>query len=105
MFVAALEISRLVVVWKGNVHYIMAIGNLPPEQGTFVYKPANATDLAAILTNFVARSQTLAQTVPGARSLFRPLSKFEAPVQVFTNKGTNSTSLVRPKAPTVRCRP
>jgi general secretion pathway protein D len=92
MFVAALEVSRLAVVTKGNVHQIVAMGELPPERGAFVYKlkHANATDLAAILTNLVARSQTVAQAAPGTRPLFRPLSEFEAPVQVFADKATNS---------------
>lgn len=92
MFVAALEVSRLAVVTKGGVHQIVAMGDLPPERGAFVYKlkHANATDLAAILTNLVARSQTVAQTAPGTRPLFRPLSEFEAPVQVFADKATNS---------------
>ncbi len=92
MFVAALEVSRLAVVSKGNVHQIVAMGELPPERGAFVYrlKHANATDLAAILTNLVARSQTIAQTTPGTRPLFRSLSEFEAPVQVFADKATNS---------------
>lgn len=92
MFVAALEVSRLAVIPKGNVHQIVAMGDLPPERGAFVYKlkHANATDLAAILTNLVARSQTVAQTAPGTRPLFRPLSEFEAPVQVFADKATNA---------------
>ncbi len=92
MFVAALEVSRLTVITKGNVHQIVAMGDLPPERGAFVYKlkNANATDLAAILTNLVARSQTVAQTAPGARPPFRPLSEFEAPVQVFADKATNA---------------
>ena len=92
MFVAALEVSRLAVITKGNVNQIVAMGDIPPERGVFVYKlkNANATDLAAILTNLVARSQTVAQTAPGARPLFRPLSEFEAPVQVFADKATNS---------------
>lgn len=92
MFVAALEVSRLAVVSKGNVHQIVAMGELPPERGAFVYKlkHANATDLAAILTNLVARSQTILQTTPGTRPLFRSLSEFEAPVQVFADKATNA---------------
>jgi len=92
MFVAALEVSRLTVIPKGNVNQIVAMGDLPPERGVFVYKlkNANATDLAAILTNLVARSQTVAQTAPGARPPFRSLSEFEAPVQVFADKATNS---------------
>jgi general secretion pathway protein D len=92
MFVAALEVSRLAVITKGNVYQVVAMGELPPERGAFVYKlkHANATDLAAILTNLVARSQTVVQTTPGTRPLFRPLSEFEAPVQVFADKATNS---------------
>ena len=92
MFVSALEVSRLAVVSKGNVHQIVAMGELPPERGAFVYKlkNANATDLAAILTNLVARSQTIVQTAPGTRPPFRPLSEFEAPVQVFADKATHS---------------
>lgn len=92
MFVAALEVSRLAVIPKGNVNQIVAMGELPPERGAFVYKlkNANATDLAAILTNLVARSQTVAQTAPGLRPPFRALSEFEAPVQVFADKATNS---------------
>jgi general secretion pathway protein D len=95
MFVAALEVSRLAVIPKGNVNQIVAMGDLPPERGVFVYKlkNANATDLAAILTNLVARSQTVAQTAPGARPPFRALSEFEAPVQVFADKATNSIIL------------
>ena len=71
MFVAALEVSRLAVITKGNVHQIVAMGELPPERGVFVYKlkNANATDLAAILTNLVARSQTVAQTAPGTTTV------------------------------------
>ena len=92
MFVAALEVSRLAVIAKGNIHQIVAMGELPPERGAYVYKlkNANATDLAAILTNLVARSQTVVQTTPGTRPLFRSLSEFEAPVQVFADKATNS---------------
>ena len=92
MFVAALEVSRLAVITKGNINQVVAMGELPPERGAFVYKlkHANATDLAAVLTNLVARSQSVIQTSPGTRPLFRPLSEFEAPVQVFADKATNS---------------
>jgi len=57
MFVAALEVARLAVVPKGNTHQIVQMGDLPPERGVYVYKlkNANATDLAAVLTNLVAR--------------------------------------------------
>src|SRR5215813_7457571 len=92
MFVSALEVSRLAVVPKGNVYQIVPMGELPPERGVFVYKlkHANATDLAAVLTNLVARSQTVAQVTPGVRPPIRPLTEFEAPVQVFADKATNS---------------
>src|SRR5215208_5246886 len=55
MFVAALEVARLAVVPKGSVYQIVQMGDLPPERGVFVYKlkHANATDLAAVLTNLV----------------------------------------------------
>ncbi|HEX9137857.1 MAG TPA: secretin N-terminal domain-containing protein, partial [Nitrospirota bacterium] len=92
LFVSALEVSRLAVVPKGPVYQIVPMGELPPERGIFVYKlkNANATDLAAVLTNLVARSQTVAQTTPGTRPPIRPLTEFEAPVQVFADKATNS---------------
>jgi general secretion pathway protein D len=92
LFVSALEVSRLAVLSKGPVYQIVPMGELPPERGVFVYKlkNANATDMAAILTNLVARSQTVAQTAPGIRPPIRPLSEFEAPVQVFADKATNS---------------
>lgn len=92
LFVSALEVSRLAVVLKGPVYQIVPMGDLPPERGVFVYKlkHANATDLAAVLTNLVARSQTVAQTAPGARPPIRPITEFEAPVQVFADKATNS---------------
>ena len=92
LFVSALEVSRLAVVAKGVVYQIVPMGELPPERGVFVYKlkHANATDLAAVLTNLVARSQTVAQVTPGVRPPIRPLTEFEAPVQVFADKATNS---------------
>ena len=92
LFVSALEVSRLAVVPRGPVYQIVPMGELPPERGVFVYKlkNANATDLAAVLTNLVARSQTVAQTSPGVRPPIRPLTEFEAPVQVFADKATNS---------------
>ncbi|HKT33202.1 MAG TPA: secretin N-terminal domain-containing protein [Nitrospira sp.] len=92
LFVSALEVSRLAVVAKGPVYQIVPMGELPPERGVFVYKlkHANATDLAAVLTNLVARSQTVTQTTAGVRPPMRPLTEFEAPVQVFADKATNS---------------
>jgi general secretion pathway protein D len=66
LFVSALEVSRLAVVPRGPVTQIVQMGELPPERGVFVYKlkHANATVLAAVLTNLVARSQTVSQTTP-----------------------------------------
>jgi general secretion pathway protein D len=85
-------VARIAVVQKGNVYQIVQMGDLPPERGVFVYKlkNANATDLATVLTNLVARSQTVAQPTPGTRPPIRPLTEFEAPVQVFADKPTNS---------------
>ncbi len=100
LFVSALEVSRLAVVPKGPVYQIVPMGELPPERGVFVYKlkHANATDLAAVLTNLVARSQTVAQVTPGTRPPIRPLTEFEAPVQVFADKATNSIIISSTKA-------
>jgi len=100
LFVSALEVSRLAVVPKGPVYQIVPMGELPPERGVFVYKlkHANATDLAAVLTNLVARSQTVAQTAPGTRPPIRPLTEFEAPVQVFADKATNSVIISSTRA-------
>ncbi|CUQ65194.1 putative general secretion pathway protein D [Candidatus Nitrospira inopinata] len=100
MFVSALEVARLAVVPKGNVYQIVQMGDLPPERGVFVYrlKHANASDLAAVLTNLVARSQTVAQMAPGMRPPMRPLTEFEAPVQVFADKATNSIIISSTKA-------
>lgn len=100
MFVSALEVARLAVVPKGSVYQIVQMGDLPPERSVYVYKlkHANATDLAAVLTNLVARSQTVAQTAPGARPPIRPLTEFEAPVQVFADKPTNSIIVSATKA-------
>lgn len=100
MFVSALEVARLAVVPKGNVYQIVQMGDLPPERAVYVYKlkNANATDLAAVLTNLVARSQTVAQSAQGTRPPMRPLTEFEAPVQVFADKPTNSIIISSTKA-------
>ena len=100
LFVSALEVSRLAVLPRGPVYQIVPMGELPPERGVFVYKlkHANATDLAAVLTNLVARSQTVAQITPGTRPPIRPLTEFEAPVQVFADKATNSIIISSTKA-------
>ncbi len=100
LFVSALEVSRLAVVPRGPVYQIVPMGELPPERGVFVYKlkHANATDLAAVLTNLVARSQTVSQVTPGVRPPIRPLTEFEAPVQVFADKATNSIIISSTKA-------
>lgn len=107
MFVSALEVARLSVVPKGSVYQIVQTGDLPPERGVYVYKlkNANATDLAAVLTNLVARSQTVAQTAPGTRPPLRPLTEFEAPVQVFADKPTNSIIISATKTAYSRLQP
>lgn len=106
MFLATLEIIRLAVVPKGGVYQIVQMSDLPPERGVFVYKlkHASATDLAAILTNLVARSQTVAQTTPGSRPPIRPLTEFEAPAQVFADKATNAVIISAAKNAYTRLR-
>lgn len=91
MFLATLEVSRLTAIPKGNVIQIVQTSEVPPERGVYVYKlkHANATDTVAILTNLVAKSQ-VPSIAPGARAPLRPVSEFEAPVQVFADKATNS---------------
>ena len=93
MFLAALEVNRLTAIPKGNVVEIVQSAEAPPERSVFVYKlrHASATDVAALLTNLVARaSATPISTTPGGRPPVRPLTEFEAPVQVFADKATNS---------------
>lgn len=93
MFLAALEVNRLMAIPKGNVMEIVASAEAPPERAVFVYKlkHANATDVAALLTNLVARAAAIpVSTSPGGRPPIRPLTEFEAPVQVFADKATNS---------------
>ncbi len=93
MFLAALEVNRLMAIPKGNVVEIVQAAEAPPERSVFVYKlkHASATDVAALLTNLVARaSATPISTSPGGRPPIRPLTEFEAPVQVFADKATNS---------------
>ena len=91
MFLAALEIRRLTAIPRGDVIQIAQIAEVPPERGAFVYrlKHASAPDTATVLTNLVARSLT-PPVAPGGRPPLRPLSEFEAPVQVFADKASNS---------------
>ncbi len=91
MFLATLEVSRLTAIPKGSVIQIVQTAEVPPERSVYVYKlkHANATDTVAILTNLVAKSQ-VPTVAPGGRLPMRPLSEFEAPVQVFADKATNS---------------
>lgn len=93
MFLAALEVNRLTAIPKGNVVEIVQTAEAPPERAVFVYKlrHANATDVAALLTNLVARAAAQpVSTQPGGRPPIRPLTEFEAPVQVFADKATNA---------------
>lgn len=91
IFLSALEVSRLAAIQKGNVIQIVQVAEAPPERGVFVYKlkHANATETAAVLNNLVAKSQVVS-TVAGSRPPLRPLSEFDAPVQVFADKPTNT---------------
>src|SRR5574341_855517 len=91
MFLAALEVRRLTAIPKGDIIQIAMVSEVPPERGAYVYrlKHAAAADIATVLTNLVARS--LAPPVaPGGRPPLRPQSEFEAPVQVFADKPSNS---------------
>lgn len=92
MFLAALEVSRLMAIPKGNVVQIVQTAEVPPERNVYVYKLkyANATDTAALLTNLVAKSSAVPAATPTGRPPFRPMTEFEAPVQVFADKATNS---------------
>src|SRR6185295_4265243 len=91
MFLAALEVRRLTAIPRGDVIQIAQIAEVPPERGAFVYrlKHAAATETATVLTNLVARSLT-PPVAPGGRPPLRPMSEFEAPVQVFADKPSNS---------------
>jgi len=91
MFLAALEVRRLTVIQKGKVLQVTQVADFPPERGAYVYrlKHASAADVATVLTNLVARSLA-PPMAPGGRPPLRPASEFEAPVQVFADKPTNS---------------
>jgi general secretion pathway protein D len=92
MFLAALEVSRLMAIPKGNVVQIVQTAEVPPERNVYVYKLkyANATDTAALLTNLVAKSSAVPTATTTGRPPLRPMTEFEAPVQVFADKATNS---------------
>ncbi len=92
MFLAALEVSRLMAIPKGNVVQIVQTAEVPPERNVYVYKLkyANATDTAALLTNLVAKSSAVPTATTTGRPPLRPMMEFEAPVQVFADKATNS---------------
>mgnify|MGYP001575623702 CR=1 FL=1 len=91
MFLAALEVRRLTAIPKGNIIQIAMAAEFPPERGAYVYrlKHAAAADMATVLTNLVARSLT-PPVAPGGRPPLRPASEFEAPVQIFADKPSNS---------------
>lgn len=99
MFLSALEVRRLSAVPKGDVIQIVQTAELPAERSVFVYrlKHAGATDTAAVLTSLVARSLNPAPA-PGGRPLLRPATEFEAPVQIFSDKSTNSLIMTATKA-------
>ncbi|TKB82026.1 MAG: hypothetical protein E8D45_01205, partial [Nitrospira sp.] len=84
MFLAALEVSRLTALPKGNIIQIVPVGEVPPEREVFVYKlkHANAADLSTMLVNLTAKSQT-AVLSPGTRPPLKPINEFDAPVSIF----------------------
>ncbi|MBA2253433.1 MAG: hypothetical protein H0W13_12150 [Nitrospirales bacterium] len=91
LFLSALEVRRLVAIPKGDVIQIVQVAEVPPERNAYVYKlkHAPAADTAAVLTNVVARSLN-PLPVTGGRPPLRPANEFEAPVQIFADKATNS---------------
>jgi general secretion pathway protein D len=91
MFLAALEVNRLTAIVKGNTIQIVQTAEAPPVRDVFVYRlrHANAVDVAAVLTNLVAKSQAVPVST-GGRPPLRPLNEFEAPVMVFADRATNS---------------
>lgn len=91
MFLAALEVSRLTALPKGNIIQIVPVGEVPPDRDVFVYKlkHANAAELSTMLVNLTAKSQTVTPTA-GARPPLKPINEFEAPVSIFADKPTNS---------------
>ncbi|WHZ15107.1 MAG: General secretion pathway protein D [Nitrospira sp.] len=91
IFLSALEVRRLAAIPKGNLIQIVQVADSPPERNVYVYKlkHALANDTAAVLTNVVARSSVAAPPV-GGRLPLRQANEFEASVQVFADKPTNS---------------
>lgn len=91
LFLSALEVRRLAAIPRGDVIQIVQVAEMPPERNVYVYKLRNAAaaDTAAVLTNVVARSVNPPAT-PGGRPPLRPSGEFEAPVQIFADKPTNS---------------
>jgi general secretion pathway protein D len=98
MFLSALEVRRLAAVPKGDVIMIVQAAEVPPERGVHVYKlnHASATDTATVLTSLVARSLN-PPPAPGGRPPLRPATEFEAPVQIFSDKATNSLIMTATK--------
>ena len=91
LFLSALEVRRLAAIPRGDVIQIVQVAEVPPERNVYVYKLRNAaaSDTAAVLTNVVARSANPPAT-PGGRPPLRQSGEFEAPVQIFADKPTNS---------------
>ncbi|MDQ6734588.1 MAG: hypothetical protein M3Z35_10845 [Nitrospirota bacterium] len=91
LFLSALEVRRLAAIPRGDVIQIVQVAEVPPERNVYVYKLKNAaaTDTAAVLTNVVARSVNPPPAV-GGRPPLRQSGEFEAPVQIFADKPTNS---------------
>ncbi len=91
MFLAALEVTRLTALPRGNIIQIVPVGEVPPDRDVFVYKlkHASAADLSTLLVNLTAKSQTVT-TTPGGRPPLKPINEFEAPVSIFADKATNT---------------
>jgi general secretion pathway protein D len=91
MFLSALEVKRLMAVTRGDVIEIVQVGEISPERTVYVYKlkHATATEVAAVLTSLVARSLSPIPVMAGVLPL-KQSSEFDGPVQVFSDKQTNS---------------
>ncbi|MGQ0809826.1 MAG: secretin N-terminal domain-containing protein [Nitrospiraceae bacterium] len=100
MFLATLEVSRLMAIPKGSVIQIVQVAEVPLERNVYVYKlkNANATETAALLTNLVAKASAVPTATTTGRPPLRPTTEFEAPVQVFADKATNSVVISATKA-------
>lgn len=99
MFLSALEVRRLTAVPRGDVILIVQTAEVPPAREVHVYKlmHASATDTATVLTSLVARSLNPPLPTAGGRLPLKSVTEFESPVQIFSDKATNSLIMTATK--------